>query len=557
MFRESEVNDKILTHDGYQVNRHVAVLPMKMLSSPRGKLRFVALACALYAAAGLASRAVELSYSFAPAANNMQLGSGFVGLGDVDADGITDFAVADRSFIHGGTLFSSGQVYVISGRDGSVIRSHEGAPAPSQLFGIALAALDVDGDGISDLAVGAPGHRVKGQFGCGAVWIYSGTDGALLSMIEAEDPVQYGSSLANAGDQDGDGVDDLFVGAPLASSARGEVGVQSGADGSRLWSVASTMAASSFGVSVARLGDIDGDGRTELAVGEPGYRGSSYYVGRVSIFRSSDQARVAEVVGNGFYNRLGESLATADDADGDGLTDLMIGSFSGGTCLAVSGKDLSLIKDLSMPEIPFFNQMVPGGVVDVDGDGVPDWLVGTTAAMVTEGTPYGGLRVFSGVDGAVLLEMDALEPRSGLGLTLKAIPGLGIAAGESLLTDPETGGRGLAYLWAVDVEQDTDGDGMPDSEDEIPDSIMDPTVHVGGVDSGVENRVDERGRTIADEIALLGDPGAARNQGQYVSRFGRLVVELRRDGRISRSESQALHAAAIRLFVSGRGRGWN
>lgn len=528
---------------------------MKMLFSPRDKRRFVALTCALFAAAGLTSRAVELSYLLAPAANNMQLGSGFVGLGDVDADGIADFAVADRSFIHGGTLFSSGLVYVISGRDGSVIRSHEGAPASSQLFGMALAALDVDGDGVSDLAVGAPGHRVNGRFGCGAVWIYSGIDGALILMIEAEEPVQYGSSLANAGDQDGDGLDDLFVGAPLAVSARGEVVVQSGADGSQLWAVASTMTASSFGVSVARLGDIDGDGRAELAVGEPGYRGSSYYVGRVSIFRSSDQARVAEVVGNGFYNRLGESLVTADDADGDGLTDLMIGSFSGGTCLAVSGKDLSLIRDLSMPEIPFFNQMVPGGVLDVDGDGVPDWLVGTTAAMVMEGTPYGGLRVFSGVNGAVLLEMDAVVPRSGLGLTLKAIPGLGIAAGESLLTDPETGGRGLAYLWAVDVEQDADGDGVPDSEDEIPDSIMDPTVHVGGVDSGVENRVDERGRAIADEIALLGDPDAARNQGQYVSGFSRLVSELRRDGRISRTEAQALHAAAIRLFVDERGRG--
>jgi len=107
----------------------------------------------------------------------------------------------------------------------------------------------------------------------------------------------------------------------------------------------------------------------------------------------------------------------------------------------------------------------------------------------------------------------------------------------------------------VDVEKDGDGDNVPDSEDEIPGSIMDPTVHVGGVDSGVENRVDERGRTIADEFAQLGDPAEARNQGDYVSRFSRLASGFRRDGRISRAEAKALHAAAIRLFVNGRGRG--
>jgi len=526
---------------------------MKVLSSPRGKLRFVALSCALIPATGLTSPTVELSYSLAPAANNVQLGSAFAGLDDLDGDGIADFAVADQSFIQDVRLFSSGMVCVVSGADGSLIRSHEGAPASSQFFGMEMAVLDADRDGVADLAVGAPGHRVNGVYGCGAVWVYSGANGSLLSMVEGVDGSQYGSSLANAGDQDGDGVDDLFVGAPRASASRGGVVVQSGADGSRIWAVPSPGFAGSFGVSLVRLGDIDGDGRADLAVGEPGFRGTSYHVGRVSIFRSSDQSQVAELVGGGFYHRLGEFLAAVDDADGDGQPDVMVGSYSGGACLVVSGANLSLIADLSMPGIPMFNQMVPGGSLDVDGDGVADWLVGSTAATVIDGHSHGGLRVVSGLDRSLLFAADAEIPGSGLGLTLDVLPGLGFAAGELSLVDPVTGGRGLAHLWLVAPDPDRDRDGVLDSDDEIPDSIMDPSVVIGGIDSGVENRADERGRTLADEFAVLGEPGDTRNQGQYVSQFTHLAKELFRSGRISRGEEKALHDAAIRSFVSERG----
>lgn len=530
-----------------------------MLSSIRGELRFAALFCALLPAAGSTSSAVEPGYSLAPVEDNVQLGSSFIGLGDIDGDGCVDFAVSDQSFIHGGSLFSSGMVYVISGSDGSLIRSHEGVPAQSQLFGTALAALDANDDGVCDLAVGAPGHVVDGVFGCGAVWVHSGVDGSLLSLVEGEAGSQYGSSLANAGDQDGDGTDDLFVGAPWANGARGEVVVQSGGDGSRSGVVPSggvtpPEVASSFGASVVNLGDIDGDGRPDLAVGEPGFRGTSYDIGRVSIFLSTGQLPVAEITGVGLFQRMGDYLAAVDDADGDGLPDLMVGSYTGGDCRVVSGLDLSLIADLSMPEIPRYNQVVPGGSIDLDADGVADWLLGTTAASVVDGRTRGGVRVFSGVDSSLLLEIDAIVPASGFGLVQAVIPGLGFVAGEIGLTDPVTGGRGAAYVWFVEQDPDTDGDGVVDSEDENPESIMDPSVLIGGIDSGVENRVDERGRTIADEFAELGEPADARNQGQYVSGFSRLAAELRRAGRISKDEGKALHAAAIRWFVSQRGR---
>src|SRR5690606_11214716 len=136
------------------------------------------------AAAGLCLpilSAAELKFTLGPGSDNFQLGTSFAALGDIDGDGIADLAVGDPSYRSGGTLLGSGIVYVISGADGSILRSHEGDPARNQSFGTALATLDADGDGIPDLAVGAPGHAGSTGFGSGAVRIYSGADGSLLS----------------------------------------------------------------------------------------------------------------------------------------------------------------------------------------------------------------------------------------------------------------------------------------------------------------------------------------------------------------------------------------
>ena len=103
-----------------------------------------ALLCALFLAVSQDSLAIELLYSLTPTEHDFQFGSAFVGLGDLDGDGVADFAVADQSHKFGGSLLGSGIVYVISGADGGLIRSHDGEPARSQYFGIAVAALDAD-----------------------------------------------------------------------------------------------------------------------------------------------------------------------------------------------------------------------------------------------------------------------------------------------------------------------------------------------------------------------------------------------------------------------------
>src|SRR5512145_3227662 len=101
--------------------------------------------------------AQDPTFSLVASSNHLELGSAFASAGDLNADGVIDFAVADRS-ARVNSLMSSGSVQILSGADGSLLRTYTGSPASSQGFGSSLATLDANGDGIPDLAVGSPGQ---------------------------------------------------------------------------------------------------------------------------------------------------------------------------------------------------------------------------------------------------------------------------------------------------------------------------------------------------------------------------------------------------------------
>lgn len=494
----------------------------------------------------------EPDFSLIADSHNAQLGSAFASLGDLDGDGITDLAVADQSARVDDHL-SSGLVYVLSGADGSILRIHEGTPAPSQLFGFALAALDADGDTFVDLVVGAIGH----DGGAGAVWIYSGSDGSLLSLATGTPGSNYGSALANAGDQDGDGSDDLFVGAPLEDSRRGVVHVQSGSSGSPIRSHFLGGSTSAFGSRLAALGDLDGDGHAELAVAAPRFLVSSNPAGRISIIASSDGGVVAEVFGTGPLNNLGDSLVAVPDANGDGLPDLMAGSFSGGDAWLLSGADLTTLADLGIPELPDFRSLVVGGSLDFDGDGSRDYLLGSQYLNAPDAPFNGGVRIVSGADQSILFQLDSDTPFDGLGTSQRVLPGFGFAAGIPRQLDEVSGGRGLAHFWSVEEVApvvDTDGDGIPDDEDDNPNSDTSPTVAILGVDSGVENRIGEDGVTLADRWAELGEPGDYRQPAHFLRAGIWLAKDLEDEGLVIKAEAKSLRLAVVRS-QRGRGRG--
>jgi FG-GAP repeat len=164
----------------------------------------------------------------------------------------------------------------------------------SASYGIAVAALgDLDGDGVGDLAVGSPFEGL-GTPDAGAVWIlFLESDGTVAShqriatgqsgLTVATGHTEFGVALAALGDLGGDGTTELAVGAPGHDDGgqdRGAVWILSlAADGSVLHEVKISDLSGGFGglllngdaigTSLAALGDVDGDGLTELAVGSP------------------------------------------------------------------------------------------------------------------------------------------------------------------------------------------------------------------------------------------------------------------------------------------------
>lgn len=504
--------------------------------------------CLSLLAAGISTGAPaeELLFTLAPDSDHLELGSAFAAAGDLDADGVPDVAIADRS-ARVNSLLGSGIVHLVSGTDGSILRSLTGEPAASQGFGSAIVSLDADHDNIPDLAIGAPGHASGSVFGAGAVRIFSGADGSLLGTCTGSAGSQLGVSLARAGDQNGDGIDDLYAGAPNANG-RGAVWVISGADCSVIREIQGSSPASSFGLSVEALGDIDGDGKADLAVSSPAYRDAVYQEGRIEIIRSTDGTTAAQVKGAQVYQRLGDSLAPAPDMNGDGLPDLLVGSYSGGAARVVSGSDLTTIKDLSVSGLPPYQNVTVGGALDFNRDGNMDFLLGSSGLTASGNQRLGGIRITSGADGAPLFQLDAAAPFTGLGISLRVLPGIGFAAGETYLIDPDTRGMGLARVWKVEQTPpvtDRDGDGVTDDLDKEIDSIMDATVVILGQDSRVPNRVDAEGVTLADRFAALGEASSVRVPALYFVKAVHLTNKMVRMKLVNHREASQLKAAAL------------
>lgn len=314
-------------------------------------------------------------------------GWGLAGLGDLDGDGAPTLAIGahfDAVFAErGGVLWLADL-----GRDGSVgaarrlgagsdgfvarLRPHDG-------FGLAVAALgDLDGDGTVEVAVSAPGDGDVGAQG-GAVYVVSLDRDARLVARRKISPrrawartepwrsllpawVQggfegevlpgdfFGASLANVGDLDGDGLPELAVGVRGVNperKLRGAVWILFlRADATVRHAVRLTAGEGgfpaplaeddNFGLALAGLGDLDGDGVPDLAVGAPGDDACGDACGAVHLLflradgTVRDSRRIDRLGGDaggiGPGSEFGIALEALPDLDGDGIGDLAVGA---------------------------------------------------------------------------------------------------------------------------------------------------------------------------------------------------------------------------------------
>jgi len=330
-------------------------------------------------------------------------------IGDVDFDGVDDYAVgaplADSlQFVNAGT------VSVYSGASGQMLYQVFGTQTTDSL-GISLAAAgDVNTDGVPDFIVGSVGLGNT----YGAVSVFSGNDGTRVHYIESNFPSFFGRVVSTAGDWNADGYDDFVVGAQLDGDFTGQPGsvtVFSGLDASILAKFYGRRSGDLFGISVVGGVDLNSDSVLDLIVGAgKAQRADGSEPGAVVAINGATGESLWTALGGPLESEgFGLRIAIVSDITGDGVDELVSGNSSydasgnrqAGQVVVLSGRTGSR----HWQRLGTFEGQALGEAVassgDANGDGVPDVLI--SAQRTTEGDPlFGAVYLHSGVDGGLI-----------------------------------------------------------------------------------------------------------------------------------------------------------
>ncbi|MGQ0552414.1 MAG: FG-GAP-like repeat-containing protein [Planctomycetota bacterium] len=361
-------------------------------------------------------------------------GAAIAGVGDVDGDGWNEIAIA-RPFANT-VPADAGIIDVYRGVNGSLLLSLFGSVAGGRLGGRLAAAGDVDGDGVPDLVAGS--HQVAATSAQHAV-VFSLSTGLPLHTVTAAHVADFtGSAVAGLGDLDRDGHADYAVGSPGYDSAgvdRGLVRIYSGQTGTLLLSLLGDGPSAGTALAVAAAGDVDGDGWQDVVVGWRLVGSGGHGAARVLSGRDLSQVIVEWETTSGTL-----SVAPFGDIDGDGFDEVLVGEVGAATLVCSRQASTSTLVELHGTENQKFMGRSLRSGADYDGDGRPDLLLSVQMEV-----PYEAqiVRVVSGATGATIQRFEHAVDYSHFGRymdVLGDVDGDGIP--EVLIGDPTDGTMG-------------------------------------------------------------------------------------------------------------------